>query len=112
MRRWCSRGTVVVAMAPIVAAAVSVAPPLAARRQSDPPAFEMALVRESAAGQRMSFHVRPDRHLEIRGHNLRWLVARAYGVDPRRVLQGPDWSGSQRFDIEATWPRPGLFMTV
>jgi len=76
--------------------------------QGGPSDFEVASVRESAPGQRMSFSVRPGGRLQIRGHNLKWLIAKAHGVGFHRVLEGPGWSGRQRFDIEAilgnAWP--------
>ena len=77
---------------------------LVAEAQRDDSSFEAASVSESAPGRGMRFRAGPDGRLQIRGHHLRWLVARAHGVDFRRVLEGPDWSDGPRFDIEATLP--------
>ena len=104
MRRWVFGGGAVVAVALSAALAVQVTAGRPTPPQCDPSAFEATSVRESAPRQGMSFSVRPGGHLEIRGHSLRWLVGRAYGLDSRRVLQGPDWSEGQRFGIDAVVP--------
>ncbi len=40
---------------------------------------------------------------------LKDLIAQAYGVKPDRVVGGPDWINTQRFDFEARWtPAPGI----
>ena len=77
---------------------------LVAEAQGGDSSFEEASVSESAPGQGMRFRAGPDGRLQIRGHHLRWLVAKAHGVDFRRVLEGPDWSDGPRYDIEATLP--------
>ena len=77
---------------------------LVAETQGGDSSFEVASVSESAPGQLMSFRAGPDGRLQIRGHHLRWLVAKAHGLDFRRVLEGPDWSDGPRYDIEATLP--------
>jgi uncharacterized protein (TIGR03435 family) len=41
------------------------------------------------------------------------LIALAYGVRPERVVGGPDWLNTQRFDFEAHWtPAPRTQSTV
>lgn len=77
---------------------------LVAEAQGGDSSFEAASVSESVPGQGMRFRAGPDGRLQIRGHHLRWLVAKAHGVDFRRVLEGPDWSDGPRYDIEATLP--------
>ena len=104
MRRWLLGGAAVGAVTLSVAVALQVAARPPTRPERDPSAFEATSVRESAPRQGMSFSVRPGGYLEIRGHSLRWLIARAHGLDSRRVLQGPDWSEGQRFDIDAVLP--------
>ena len=49
----------------------------------------------------MVFRLLRGGRLHIQNHSLRRLVARAYGLDLRQVLDGPDWSDRDRFDIEA-----------
>ena len=77
---------------------------LVAETQGGDSSFEEASVSESVPRRSMSFRAGPDGRLQIRGHHLRWLVARAHGVDFRRVVEGPDWSDGPRYDIEATLP--------
>ncbi len=77
---------------------------LVAEAQDGDASFEAASVRESPPGQGMRFRAGPDGRLQIRGHHLRWLVAKAHGLDFRRVVGGPDWSDGPRYDIEATLP--------
>ena len=77
---------------------------LVTETQGGDSSFEEVSVSESAPGQGMRFRAGPDGRLRIRGHHLRWLVAKAHGVDFRRVLEGPDWSDGPRYDIEATLP--------
>lgn len=82
------------------------------------PSFEVATIKPSApldpqkmmaamqAGGKLPVGVDIDSHRALyRYLDLKTLISYAYGVKPFQVT-GPDWMGSQRFDIEATFP-PG-----
>jgi len=73
---------------------------------AQPAAFEVASIKRTAiANGLVEFQMRPGGRLAVFGMSLRDLVRRAYGSDDIRrseqVLGGPDWAGSERYDIMA-----------
>lgn len=71
------------------------------------PAFDVASIKRTAiANGLVEFQMRPGGRLAVFGMSLRDLVRRAYGSDDIRrseqVFGGPDWAGSERYDIMAT----------
>ena len=65
--------------------------------------FDVASIRPNTSGALGGrFRVFPGGRLRVRNFTLRRLVARAYGIDIRQVLNGPPWIDRERFDIEAT----------
>jgi len=72
-----------------------------------PAAFDVASIKRTAMAEGLvEFQMRPGGRLAVFGMSLRDLVRRAYGSDDIRrseqVLGGPDWAGSERYDILAT----------
>jgi uncharacterized protein (TIGR03435 family) len=77
--------------------------PAAERR----PTFEVASVKRNLSNDRRSFGARPGGRLVVRNSALRDLIAAAFGMAdmqsliPVRILGGPDWIDSERYDIDA-----------
>jgi uncharacterized protein (TIGR03435 family) len=64
-------------------------------------AFEKANVSISAPGSREEGGFLPDGRFECRATNMLKLISVAYGVSMDRVVGGPDWLATDRFDIIA-----------
>src|SRR5215510_14642358 len=68
--------------------------------------FEVASIRPSSSNDpRTLLQVLPGGGLRTSGATLRFLVTLAYQVRSFQVLDGPNWIGSDRFDIIATVDR-------
>jgi uncharacterized protein (TIGR03435 family) len=77
--------------------------PLAA--QSDAPRFEVASVRPILGPSASSiWNLLPSGRFVATNSQLRSLIVNAYGVMHERLLGGPDWIDSDRFDILASAP--------
>ena len=77
--------------------------PLAA--QSDAPRFDVASVRPAGGSSGTStWGVLPSGRFVATNSQLRSLIVNAYGVTFDRLLGGPDWIDSDRFDILASAP--------
>ncbi len=63
--------------------------------------FESAEVHMSAAGVREAGGFLPDGRFECQGTTLLKLIATAYNVNTDFIVGGPDWLGSDGFDITA-----------
>ena len=69
-----------------------------------PPAFTVASVRPSAPGERGMFASdRPGGGFSARNATVFYLLNMAYGLPQNRILGGPDWIGTEAFDIEAKY---------
>ena len=69
------------------------------------PAFEVASIRPSAdqvTGVRIGFQATGSQ-VRVTAMSIKDYVGIAYGVRPQQI-EGPDWIGSQRFDVVATIP--------
>jgi uncharacterized protein (TIGR03435 family) len=69
------------------------------------PAFEVASIRPSAdqvTGVRMGFQATGSQ-VRVTAMSIKDYVGIAYGTRPQQI-EGPDWIGSQRFDVVATIP--------
>ena len=65
------------------------------------PSFEVATIKPSAPDQRgKGFGFRGDR-FNTRNTNLNDLIAFAYGLHAKQLVDAPAWSGTDLFDIEA-----------
>ena len=77
--------------------------PLAA--QSDAPRFDVASVRPAGGSSGTStWGVLPSGRFVATNSQLRMLIWNAYGATPDRLLGGPDWIDSERFDILGSAP--------
>ncbi|HLK68173.1 MAG TPA: TIGR03435 family protein [Bryobacteraceae bacterium] len=65
------------------------------------PAFQTAEIHGSTAGAIESSGFLPDGRFECRGTSLLKLIAIAYNVNTDAVVGGPDWLGSEQFDVAA-----------
>ncbi|UWZ82746.1 M56 family metallopeptidase [Occallatibacter riparius] len=50
-----------------------------------------------------TFFMLHDKEFVSKSITLKSLIATAYGVRPDRIVGGPDWINTQRFDFEARW---------
>ena len=77
--------------------------PLAA--QSDAPRFDVASVKPNLGSSGTStWWLQPSGRLVATNSSLRQLIVNAYDVTHDRLLGGPDWIGSDRFDVLASAP--------
>ena len=74
-------------------------------KETVPVAFEVALVRTHANGTERPASRLQDVSYSVTNVTLRSLIAETYLIRPSRVLGGPEWLDSDRFDIEARAPR-------
>jgi uncharacterized protein (TIGR03435 family) len=65
------------------------------------PAFEVATVRENRSIDGGGIDVQPGGRYVATAMTLRRLIWDAYGIPMTRILGGPDWVGSRRFDVVA-----------
>jgi len=77
-------------------------PRFVAFAQASPrPAFEVASVKSSGPDDPYRFRLSPAGRYLATSVSLRVLVANAYMVPEMRVLNGPGWTDSEKFNIEA-----------
>ena len=91
--------------------AVGVSRPIALRAQtqaSEPRrTFAVASIRQNLSNDTRSFSAQPGGRLVVRNFAVQGLIAAAYemadiqALIPERILGGPDWIESERYDIEA-----------
>jgi uncharacterized protein (TIGR03435 family) len=71
------------------------------------PSFEVATIKPSAPDQRgKGFGFRGDR-FNTRNTNLNDLIAFAYGLHAKQIVDAPEWFGTDLYDIEAKPDAPG-----
>jgi len=91
--------------------AIAVSRPIALRAQVQTsehrPSFEVASVKQNPSNDRRSFSAQPGGRLVVRNFALKDLIAAAFGMAdiqaliPVRILGGPDWIDSERYNIDA-----------
>ena len=82
----------------LVAAAVTVA----AAQDAVNPTFEVASVKPNKSGDgRVAIGFQPGGRYSATGITARMLIQQAYQIQPLQLIGGPDWLGSDRFDIIA-----------
>ena len=74
---------------------------LAASTAGQQPAFGVASVRRSVDGGNMSFSPRANGQLIATNTTLRTLILRAYGLHGSQLIDAPEWTAVERFDIDA-----------
>ena len=98
----------IVAVTPL---AIGLSAPIAVRAQVQAsgrrPSFEVASVRQNLSNDRRTFAVQPGGRLAVKNVAVKDLIAAAFDLAdigaliPDRVLGGPDWIDSERYDIAA-----------
>ena len=93
---------------PIVAGVVRIETPLLAVGQepSTPVVFEVAAVKPNKSGQRPTQIEEPPggRYIATNAW-LRILILQAYGIQENQLVGAPDWTRTERFDINAKLER-------
>ena len=67
-----------------------------------PPQYDVASIKPNLdSDARMAFRIEPDGRLSATGITLKRLMMTAYNVQGFRILGGPDWVVSKRWDVQA-----------
>jgi uncharacterized protein (TIGR03435 family) len=95
----------------VIALAIAVPRPMALDAQLQAsehwPSFEVASVKQNTSDDHRSFSAQPGGRLVVRNLTLKNLIAAAFGMAdiqaliPDRILGGPDWIDSERYNIDA-----------
>jgi uncharacterized protein (TIGR03435 family) len=95
----------------VVAIIVAAAAVTAAQTSAPTPAFDVASIKPNTSGDGLVFfELPPGGRFTASGMTLRMLIAMAYGtpqpLPTSRIIGGPSWLGSDRFDIVAKTESP------
>jgi uncharacterized protein (TIGR03435 family) len=67
-----------------------------------PPTYEVASIKPNGDYDvRMAFHIEPGGTLAATGITLKRLMMTAYNVQDFRIVGGPDWVATRRWDVQA-----------
>jgi uncharacterized protein (TIGR03435 family) len=73
-----------------------------AQAPAERPRFEVASIKlHPGIGNLVHIQPLPGGRLVVENFSLKFLIQTAYGGDASQILGGPDWIGSDRYDIEA-----------
>jgi uncharacterized protein (TIGR03435 family) len=73
----------------------------------EPPKYEVASIKPNVDGDfRFAFRIEPDGTLAATGITLKRLMMTAYNLQGFRLVGGPDWVASRRWDVQAKPNRP------
>jgi uncharacterized protein (TIGR03435 family) len=68
----------------------------------EPPKYEVASIKPNADDDiRFAFRIEPSGRLAATGITLKRLMMTAYNVQDFRIVGGPDWMASRRWDVQA-----------
>ena len=68
----------------------------------EPPKYEVASIKPNTeSDSRVAFRIEPSGSLAATGITLKRLVMTAYNVQGFRIVGGPDWVDSRRWDVQA-----------
>ena len=68
----------------------------------EPPKYEVSSIKPNADSDfRFAFRIQPDGSLAATGITLKRLLMTAYNVQGFRIVGGPDWVASSRWDLQA-----------
>jgi hypothetical protein len=68
----------------------------------EPPKYEVASIKPNTDNDvRFAFRIQPDGALAATGITLKRLMMTAYNVQGFRIVGGPDWVASRRWDLQA-----------
>jgi uncharacterized protein (TIGR03435 family) len=79
-------------------------PPMAADAK---PGIEVATVKPSKPDEQGRMITFRGREIVIVGFTLNDIIKFAYNVQEKQILNGPDWMGTERFDVNAQPDQPG-----
>jgi len=72
------------------------------QRGTEPPKYEIASIKPHADSDlRLAFRIEPDGALAATGITLKRLMMTAYNVQGFRIVGGPGWVASRRWDMQA-----------
>lgn len=74
---------------------------LGAAGAAQAPAFDVASVRPNTSGGNTSFRAMPNGQFTATNTALRTLILRANGLHDAQLIDAPDWTAEERFDIVA-----------
>jgi uncharacterized protein (TIGR03435 family) len=83
----------------LAALLIGVAP--SAHAQSPRPQFEVASIKHSGATAGAEFGVFPGGRLAAKNQSVWALIFHAYDLRPYQLPDSPEWTNSERYDIEA-----------
>ncbi|MGA7159039.1 MAG: TIGR03435 family protein [Acidobacteriaceae bacterium] len=77
------------------------------------PSFEVATIKPSVPTDQSTGFQTTGRELYIENETLESMIAAAYGVHPKQIVDAPDWSSKQRWDVKGvpdvegmpSWPQ-------
>jgi uncharacterized protein (TIGR03435 family) len=78
----------------------------AAAPRAQAPSFDVASVRPSRETTGGDIRAQPNGRLTATGATVRALILRAYALHESQLIDAPDWTGTERFDIEARVATP------
>src|SRR5688500_11281493 len=81
----------------------SVTVPVAAQQPATP-AFEVASVKRNNSGNSGSSGRMANDSVTLVNQRARLLLVNAYGMRPDRIVGGPSWLNTERFDVSARAP--------
>jgi uncharacterized protein (TIGR03435 family) len=80
-------------------------PSLAAQQETAAPQFEVASVKPNKSGDnRVMIGIQPGGRVNASNVALRMLLRQAFNVQDFQIVGGPDWIGTDRFDVIAKAP--------
>ena len=95
----------------VVGLAIGLSRPIGLRAQVQTsqrrPSFEVVSVKRNLSDERRNFSARPGGRLVVTNMTVKDLIAAAFGMAdiqaliPERILGGPDWIDSERYNIDA-----------
>lgn len=71
-------------------------PPMAADAN---PSWDVATIKPAPPDEQGKGFGGPPRHFQTRNTTLNDMIAFAYDVNPKQIVGGPDWMGTDKFDI-------------
>jgi uncharacterized protein (TIGR03435 family) len=80
-------------------------PPMAADAK---PGIEVATVKPSKPDEQGKIITFRGREIVVIGFTVNDIIKFAYNVQEKQILSGPDWMGTERFDVNAQPDQPGV----
>ena len=100
---------------PIAAGVVRAGTPLVAVGQAPvtPVSFEVAAVKRNTSGEvAAQWDDAPGGRFTATNATLRMLIREAYRIGDNQIVDAPDWTGNERFDIDAKLEREAVVLDI